>query len=82
VPLNVGRILRLDQESRQSKSRDPLTNRNLEKRTSLAAEGAVCGGFKRDNELLVQKLTAEDFRVLQVHPLLAVGDFRRFESLQ
>ena len=56
--------------------------RNLRKwRTSLGAEGTVCGGFDRDNELLVQKLTAEDCRLLKVQLLLTVPDFRRFESL-
>jgi hypothetical protein len=48
----------------------------------LSAEGNVCGGFKRDNKLLVQKLTAEDFRLLKAQLLLTVRDFRRFESLQ
>ena len=48
----------------------------------MDAEGTVCGGLRCDNELFVQKLTAGDFRVLQVQLFLAVGDFRRFESLQ
>ena len=46
----------------------------------MAAEGPVCGGFKSDNELLVQKLTAEDFRVRQVQLLLAGGRFPTFQE--
>jgi hypothetical protein len=41
-----------------------------------------CGGFERDNELLVQELTADDFGLLEVQLLLTVRGFKRFGSFQ